>query len=40
MQTADAVFKSIVDAYVASDPHHAELVDAARTELAKTRSGN
>jgi TRAP-type C4-dicarboxylate transport system substrate-binding protein len=40
MQTADAVFKSIVDAYVASDPHHAELVDAARTALAKTRSGN
>jgi TRAP-type C4-dicarboxylate transport system substrate-binding protein len=38
-QTADAVYKSVVDAYVANNPHSAELVDAARAAVAKLRGG-
>lgn len=37
MQTADAIFKSIVDAYAAGSSHNAELVGAARAVLAKNR---
>jgi TRAP-type C4-dicarboxylate transport system substrate-binding protein len=36
-QTADAVFKSIVDGYAAISPHNAELVSAARAAVAKLR---
>jgi TRAP-type C4-dicarboxylate transport system substrate-binding protein len=38
LQTAGVIFKSIVDAYTAAAPHNAELVNAARAELAKFRS--
>ncbi len=38
MQTADAIFKSIVDDYAAKSPHNAELVRAARAAVAKLRS--
>ena len=37
MKTADAIFKSIVDAYAATDPHNAELVNAAKAALSKYR---
>lgn len=37
--TANAVFKSIVDAYAAGSPHNAELVAAAQAEVAKLRTG-
>jgi TRAP-type C4-dicarboxylate transport system substrate-binding protein len=37
MQTADAIFKSIDDAYKAGAPHNAELVNAAQAEVAKLR---
>lgn len=40
MLTADAIFKSIVDAYVAGSPHNSELVDAARAEVVKLHPGN
>jgi len=39
MQTADAVFKAIVDAYAATSPHNAELVRAARAAVANLRAG-
>lgn len=35
MKTADTIFKSIVDRYVAANPHNAELVNAARAVVAK-----
>ncbi len=38
MQTADAVFKAIVDAYAAKSPHNAELVHAARAAVANLRA--
>ncbi len=37
MQTANAIFKSIVDAYAAANPHNAALAGAARTAVAKPR---
>jgi len=37
-QTADAVFKSIVDGYAAKSSHNAELVGAARAAVAKLRA--
>lgn len=37
LQTADVGFKSIVDAFATESPHNAELVGAARAELAKSR---
>ncbi len=39
-QKADDVFKTIVDAYVAGSPHNAQLVEAARAEVAKIRTGD
>jgi TRAP-type transport system periplasmic protein len=38
MQTADAVFKSIVDGYAAKSPHNAELVRAAQATVADLRA--
>ena len=38
MRTADAIFKSIVDAYAAANPHNAELVNAAKAILSKFRA--
>jgi TRAP-type C4-dicarboxylate transport system substrate-binding protein len=38
MQTADAVFTSIVDGFAAMSPHNAELVRAARAAVAKLRA--
>ncbi len=38
MQTADAVFTSIVDEFAAMSPHNAELVSAARAAVAKLRT--
>ncbi len=38
MQTADAAFISVVDAYAAISPHNAELVNAARAAVAKLRA--
>jgi TRAP-type C4-dicarboxylate transport system substrate-binding protein len=40
LRTAGVIFKSIVDAYTAATPHNADLVNAARAELAKFRSGD
>ncbi len=40
MQTANAVFKAVVDDFVAADPHHARLVDAISMETAKLRPEN
>lgn len=40
MEAAGAVFKSIVDDYVAYDSHNAALVNAARAAVAKLRGGN
>jgi TRAP-type C4-dicarboxylate transport system substrate-binding protein len=37
MQIADAAFKAIVDEFAASNPHNAELVNAAKTEAVKLR---
>ncbi len=37
-QTADAVFKSVVDEFAAMSPHNAELVSAARAVVAKLRA--
>jgi TRAP-type transport system periplasmic protein len=38
MQTADAVFKSIIDGYAAMSPRNAELVSAVRAAVAKLRA--
>ncbi len=38
MQTADGVFKSIVDGYAATSPRNAELVSAARAAVAELRA--
>ncbi len=38
MQTAEAVFKTIVDAYAATSPQNAELVRAARATVANLRA--
>jgi TRAP-type C4-dicarboxylate transport system substrate-binding protein len=38
MQTADAIFKSIVDGYAAASPHNAALGAAARAAVAKLRA--
>ncbi len=38
LKTVDAIYKSIVDAYSAGSPHNAELVKAARAEVAKIRA--
>ena len=40
MKTADAIFKSIVDAYAAANPHNAELVNAAEAVLSKFRTSS
>ena len=40
MKTADAVFKVVVDAYASGHSHNAELVNAARKEIATLRSSN
>lgn len=40
IQKIDEVYKSIDDTYAANSPHNAELVQAARAEVAKFRSGN
>ena len=40
MKTADAIFKSIVDAYAAANPHNAELVNAAEAALSKIRTSS
>jgi len=40
MNTADAIFKSIIDAYAAANPHNAELVNAAEAVLSKFRTSN
>lgn len=40
MKTVDAVFKSVIAAYAAESPRHAELVKAAEAALAKIRGGN
>ncbi len=38
MKAADAIFKSIVGAYAAANPHNAELVNAAEAVLSKFRA--
>ena len=38
MKTADAIFKTIVDAYAAANPHNVELVNAAKEMLSKFRT--
>jgi TRAP-type C4-dicarboxylate transport system substrate-binding protein len=40
MKTASAVFKSVVAAYAAENPHHGELVKAAREEVERLRAGH
>ena len=40
MKTADAIFKSIVDAYAAANPHNGALVNAAQEILSKYRTSN
>lgn len=40
MKTADAVFKSVIAAYTAKSPRHADLVKAAEETVAKIRQAN
>ena len=40
MKTADAIFKSIDDAYAAANPHNAELVNAAQKIISTFRASN
>lgn len=39
MKTANSIFDSVVDAFIAEDPNNAQLVKAARVEVMKARAG-